>query len=809
MANANIEAFAANRETPPLPTLSKEQQNALQDFLNGYHIKVTALAGSGKSTLLIHILLQLIKRNPQVRVVMISYNRDLVNRTIEMLDQYCPHWQQNVFVGTFHSLLSSIANQIVENELLFLETFSKTNFHEKQGWRFSNFEYLLLDECQDIRPSFFELIVQLRYVICLKPEIVRICGVGDFWQILYDYYPINRADVRFLTMMPLLFTGSWKSHQLTISYRSTTPMANVINAIYPGRGTIPRPNQCTTCVGKTNAITQVNTLHTEEPVICLITDLYQRAPFHILPVIQKYHKTKTIMILSSSLNEKSPVIGVVDKLVANQIPVHVSRSGCLSEGGTTHRKESTSKNKVICQTCCSAKGLEADIGIVLTFNNIFEPENVKPQDYVAHTRAKEMLFLVIHHRSITKGAIDSFMKRNPQLKQSDLRIILDAELKDNIPPNLQTTQSQNPQPMITTEEGIVPASGVQNQAHIQNQQNQNQDQQNQNQTQTKTIKFASNTLFNFLDVVHLKKLLQMIRISQFRPPVASLTMYEDKKLNDLQQSMLEHYFHEMNITFNQGQTYVNVSQIIGVAITLALEYTVTHSCPLTIVNVIKESTKRPDEKYMSIKQSLEVCQSALQPENDDFTPASIISKLTLFARMAALLDSFGGYGEKLAMLEHFDFINKPSIFARYRTLVECLIGILIVHNLKPHELRWYVNDSQYFKLKDQSIKIETKPTIMSKCGSLLIDIIHAPQICHEHHLSALISSQIAGDANTNVYIINIGDGSVEKSNIEPLKQHVTRADASLNFVSAAIIFKLYKEDSMSDESFLQKFKYNL
>ncbi len=761
-------------KTYKMPKLSQEQQKILDDLKNGKKVITEALAGTGKTTVLIQAILQHLKLSCDSLIIMLSYNNELVQTTRAIIDYFFDfEFSSRVLVSTYHGLLSSLSNSVVNNDLLFLEVLAKTDFSKlKNNWKFSKFSFIIVDETQDARDSYFDLFLQLLFNVSATPfDKIQILAVGNVWQILYDFYAVNRADARFLTCMPdIIQDNKWIVNKLSVSYRSTKPMANFINALFPERFTIPRPNP-------ENKY--------EKYVTILITDIYhQVANKYVLPLAQR-KKNGGLMIIFPSLNSKSPAVKIVDCLVQNGLNVHVARSGCLTDGSGNSDNYSTSKNKILVKTRHGTKGLEEDDVVAFTMENLFlQPHKLTNADYVEFTRAKQELYIVLDIRNISQKHIENFIKRT-QLKQSDLRIIIDGTLKQNDDDN----------------------------------DNDNNDNNNDKQKQKEGPRdFTTPTLFSFIDVTHLQKLLNMITISVEQVPITSFIENKHNDDNDhehLTKSMLNSYFHQMNITFDQGTTYINISQICGVAITLALEYTVTREIPLCIrkMQIATSNTNKNVDilKNKILKQQLELCMSQLTTFNikeTDYSPSFVFARFKIFAHMAALLDSFTGYGEKLSLIKNYDFIDKPQVFERYKALFESLLKIISHHKIEEKDLIWYREDVGRFKYDNQSVKIIAKPTIISKCGLLLIDIIHSPSVSHEHHLSALMSAQIAGNANTQVFIINIGDGSIEKSKLNII-QNKTNEQISMQFISAALSFKLYKEDPMTDRNFIKKYRNNI
>ncbi len=766
-----------------LPIPSIEQQTVLDFVKKGYNVIVEALAGAGKTTLLLLMMLD----NPEKKGFMVSYNRGLVDETNIMLTKIEQYTKKDIrsrmVVVTYHSLLSMLVNKVIDDDLLFLLAITETDFASKRSnWKFANFDFIVIDEGQDMRKSYFELIVNLIIQCCNRPSDVQIIGVGDEIQLLYDFYAINRADSRFLTCMDQLFKDiskkKWKHTSLSTSYRSTAPMANFINSLFHQRITIPKP-------------LSIEARKKEAPVILFICDLYKDAP-HI--ILSRIKPNKSVLILCSSLNEKSPAVGIVDLLVSNGLNIHVARSGNLSDSGSSHINQSTTQNKILFKTNHGAKGIEAEQTFNIMQNNLFEyyKKPLKNKDYVGLSRANEELFLLIDYRGPTKYQIEKYLKDNPQLKQKDLRIIVMREIKEGSPKD---------------------------------------DEKEEKEEEKQQTNFTSNTLFSFIDVNHLQSLLKLVYISQIQPPLNHLSIEPATEEESLKAKQMEGYFHQMNVTYDQGLTYINVTNICGLALTMALEYTVTKCTPLLVHKMYYIClSKQNDEKYNRLRRLLENSIQELRSIPSTTDPVTdTLSRFKIFAKMAALFDAFSGYSEKLNSLKNYDFINKPSIFERYRALFGSLLLILSRHNVKINELIWYREETGRFKYDNKSITINVKPTLITKSGHLLIDIIHTPSISHEHHLSALIAAQIAGDAYTSVYVLNIGDGSIEHSKLHLLQdnikqiihhpianedletileaQHIIKKNnqESMNFISSAITFKLCKDENPDDGTFVSTY----
>jgi hypothetical protein len=702
--------------------LSSEQQALLQAWQQGHSIKLVAVHGAGK-TLCLEKALTISYFKNDAKIVFVSYNRDLINDAMQRCNKlFGNNWQKRIFIGTYHSLLGSLTGEIVPDELIFSEVLSKLGTYSCfMNWFYRGFQVLLLDEAQDLRPSYFQTILEIIYRLSANP--LQHLHTGDGKQILYTYYPVNRADVRFLTHIDQLSIGNWQSHRLTISYRSTPAMAHFLNFLFPDRQIIPRPGN-----------------YSYKPVILFITDIYNTAPDHLLPVIQQY-RNKKVFILSSSTNEKSPCIPMVDKLVQARIPVHVNRSGNLNDNNHNNTSIGSDFN-VFVNTYHGSKGLECDLNIVYMRDSLFDV--LTPAHYVAFGRGKEELIIVMDPRNVSVGQLGRFN----QLTQRDLRVICDRPLMDT--------------PIIKKELG-------------------EQDQ------------FSTHSLFSFIDVVHLQKLVSSICIT----PKPNFNVEVNPYLDT---ASIDHYFQQFNVSFDQGKTFINVSQIVGAAITYALEFTITKKIPYCIGAMLTECNHKHDEKHKFLARQMEDIIHQLKQQGDiQFIPNVVCQKFQLFAKMATVMDAFAGYTEKVAFISHFHWIETVDIFQRYKQLFYNVLYILSEHNLKPQQIVWYKTDVGPYLYGDKHIRITSKPTMVCE-KALVVEIIHKPKIHYEDHLRALTSAQIAGDEKTAVYVINIATGTMEQSQLH------YREHASLYFIRSALNGKLFEEKQMEDETFLKQYR---
>lgn len=728
---------------------SHEQQKGLEYLKKGFNLQVNAIAGSGKTTFALNI----IKLFPNAKILILSYNTDLVESTNDRIDEAD---KSRVLVSTYHSLLSSLSKKNIHNDSYFMETLEHLSWEEvKKTWKFANYDIIIQDESQDVKLPFFILAYLLNYKVCHHRNQLKIVVLGHDLQLLYDFYSVNRADVRFLTHIDILYRGitprAWKKLEFTQSFRSPEPIANVLNALNPCLKTVPKPNP--------NHIKQL-------PVLWLVCDLKLDLPHLVLPIAQKY-KDK-LMVFYPYLTENSPAIRMVDVLLEHDIPVHVGRSGNISESSS----KINTKNKLRVKTKHSGKGLECDAGIVILDYrcNIFN--DMKNVDYVACSRPKEFLMVIQDHKSTTRKELEHFVSK---LKQKDIRLIVYREPPMNIKNRYET-------------ESLVPKNG-----------------------------FVVKNFFSYFDVEHMKILSNYVQTQT----IEKVCFEEDD----------EEYWQNMNITFDEGQTYVDVTHIIELALKFAMEFSITKSVPVIINKIIQDQNNKT-QRYTKYKTKIQILVYDLKPlsgKNID----EIFEHFPLFAKFATYVDAYHSYNEKELMIHSFDFINRPDIYNRFRCLMKNMS--FLVEKYQSMEWVWFKQDNFHFTYGNLKLTMHIEPHLFLKekksdSPNILVQFYHNPDIQEDQRLTSLLTSQIFGSQQTITYIINIATGSMEclslfdkyscilppfppklyeeikckEKNEITLTKNNSQNQGSLDFIEKCIFYKLYKEENLNDQEFFQK-----
>ena len=353
------------------------------------HVKVDACPGSGKSTLIYHV----VRAKPESSTaIVLTYNRSLADSTRDKLSD-CP----KTMVYTFHGLASSLFGRVIANDFDLVSLFDTV---PDVSWEFSNFDLLVIDEAQDLRSIYVRLVVFLIQQ-CTNLKELTIMIVGDVNQLLYNFYNITSADSRYLLHFDKVIDHDrkWMSKHLSQSFRLTGPIVNFTNHVKPS------PVECVSHqpIG-------------DPPVVIFVCDIYRDAANLILEMISKSGYEKgDIFILCPSLNNRSPAIKIVHKLMEANVGVNIMR-------GQQKRKK---QGKVGLMTFCGAKGLEADFVIVLNTRPMIIP--VDNTMFVAMTRAKRELVILQHYQQTSVQELDSVRR---SMLQKDLRIIVKRTIVD-------------------------------------------------------------------------------------------------------------------------------------------------------------------------------------------------------------------------------------------------------------------------------------------------------------------------------------------------------------------------------------------
>ena len=198
--------------------LSISQSEAVNHFLKGFNVRVLACPGAGKSRVLLETC-----KCCNGNAMILSYNRELCIETrthIESMNL------SNISCFTFHGLATYCVAP-VHDDIALADVLDDLHAGVIFPIKKMNVDYLLIDECQDFRPSFLEL---LPFIF---ENIKQYMIVGDALQMLYDYHKEDAASLEYLNFPEKYFANEkWVTFVLDESYRLTYPMISLINKVF-------------------------------------------------------------------------------------------------------------------------------------------------------------------------------------------------------------------------------------------------------------------------------------------------------------------------------------------------------------------------------------------------------------------------------------------------------------------------------------------------------------------------------------------------------------------------------------------------
>ena len=344
--------------------LSDEQKVIVDAVQDGYNVIVDAVAGCGKTTTCLNIADVCHDKS----ILLLTYNSGLKNET---RNKVLLNELDNMEVHSYHSFC--------------VKYYHKTCYDDLQMYRFLNdikselevkfsYDIIILDEQQDMKPLFFELVNKIISDNKLNPQI---CLFGDIHQNIYSFAGSNE---KYLTHADEYIESSneWKRLKINTTFRITDKMADFMNTIL-----LNDKRLITTKIGS--------------HVKYLICDPYK--PIPIINLIENYlnngYKYDDIFILAPSIkSKKTPIMALENRCVKKNYPCYVSNDDSIDED--------IMKGKIVFTTFHKSKGLERKIVIVYNFDSSLyyysrdAPKNKCPNNiYVAATRALEEL-IVIH-----------------------------------------------------------------------------------------------------------------------------------------------------------------------------------------------------------------------------------------------------------------------------------------------------------------------------------------------------------------------------------------------------------------------------
>ena len=481
------------------------------------------------------------------------------------------------------------------------------------------------------------------------------------------------------------------------------------------------------------------------PVEIYVLDIYKDIS-KVIKDMLKDTEPEDVMILATSLNQRSSAVHVVNSLVKSGYNIHVARSGALADGSCSTNSTSVTQNKIRFKTYHSSKGLESPVVFVINPNPLLTDQ--QKSFYVAITRACRRLIIFQDHKMVTMKELETLCER----MSTPENLIVHIKRKPPTSVKLRTF-------------GEVP-------------------------------KYLSvSSMFSFIDMSNIEKLIDMTSVTKLLPPIDEEATKDMSKDDNIAK---ESYAMTMVVkkVSSQGKIlFVDVLSIVGQAIIYAAQYFICQRLPKAVTTAVMASNTTDHPQIMEILHT--AINTIITPRAaGDSSITHAERRLPAFGAIATCLDSLSSFCEKITLLTSFDFMINPKVFSRFERTVESIEFVLQLHpTMTRGDLKFDMKSSSVIKYqcadgKSHSIKMFASPTITTDIFVLVL--IHKPYISSEDTLYAIGCADTIGVPVC--YISNIFTGE--------LRQCELAKDKYSLFMSTALHAKLHKEKPVDTSSFI-------
>lgn len=359
--NSDDEVEDVNMNLASLPPASEEQE-VIISMMQTSHVLVDSVAGCGKTTTIIHAAM----RYPEKKFLILMYNKRLKE---ESRRRFAGLGLGNVEVQNFHSFFVRYYVGESFTDVGLAKTISR---HEQPKMPYS-FDYIIIDEAQDMKLIFFRAVSKIA-----KDNLCRAANLlilGDKFQNVYKFLG---SDERFLIYAPRIYSKilgvadlEWKMAKLSVSYRLTKQTAAFINS----------------AVLRQNRIIAL----AEGPLVkYAICNLYKTPVIMVEDAIVTYGYENIFIVSNSVRSGKSPLRNIANIMSQKGIPIFVPNSD------DAEIDEKVIRGKLVFTTYNQTKGLERDCVFIFNIDewNPHKGSECPNAIYVAMTRAKKQLILL-------------------------------------------------------------------------------------------------------------------------------------------------------------------------------------------------------------------------------------------------------------------------------------------------------------------------------------------------------------------------------------------------------------------------------
>ena len=362
--------------TTPRLRASAEQQAVIQAIGQGHNAIVIARAGTGKTS----TCLLVAHAYPRKIILILTYNKKLQEETEAGITQ----WRlQNIRCTTIHAQVGECdsANRHASDDEK-LQAIVKSWSKGAPMFRLSQYDLIIIDEVQDMRPSYYSAIRRM------LPRRTQLVILGDPNQLVYTFGGEDAADVRYLLSADEFFGAysacSWVKLSLTLSYRLTPKLAKFVNTMWG-----------TDIVGANSGPNQ--------PIEYWHLDLYREARKvceRVQNVLDSNPASDVLILLSCNVDvddRRHPVKDMINEL-STQRDTH----GRLRYTFHMNTDLSSHYNKTRVWTFHSSKGCTSPIVIVFGFDAYRSRQPTLNPLCVGLSRASRHL-IVVHSKSWDKN----------------------------------------------------------------------------------------------------------------------------------------------------------------------------------------------------------------------------------------------------------------------------------------------------------------------------------------------------------------------------------------------------------------------
>lgn len=367
--------------------LSSEQQNVINYVNENKSVIIDAVAGSGKTT----TILKIAKALPNKYILQITYNAHL---KLEVKEKVYNENIENLEIHTYHSLCLKYYKCFKDEQIK-----NVIDFDVKPKKTIPNFSIIVIDEIQDMRSMYYNLI--LKFINDLGNNIPIIIA-GDKYQGIYEF---SDADTRFLTLGEQIYLNDFVRQDFKISYRVTPQVATFLNKHIIGY----------------DRIISGNTNPNNETIKYIICDKNNdnTIRFIINEIIKKIkngYKPSDFFILSYSVKHNDFLKRIENILTQMKIYVYYENS---DEEKTPDSK--LIDNKLVFTTIHCSKGRERKFVFFDGFDNSFDhfckkskknPKVCSSELYVALTRSSQEIYLIHNNKKEYIGCLTNYKKLN-------------------------------------------------------------------------------------------------------------------------------------------------------------------------------------------------------------------------------------------------------------------------------------------------------------------------------------------------------------------------------------------------------------